>query len=147
MEFLDTSDLRDEKIVLYKVRTANENKERGWVPAYYFDIYLTDGTKIGYCDLRVGHNEETHIGGNIGYGIEKDYRGNGYAARAVELLKVLAKKHNMEYLIIACKPDNIASYKTIEKSGGKFLELKEIPEGHELRTITGEYEKIYRIDL
>ena len=73
--FCDVSDLKTEEIFLRLVKTGEAKPEKQWVPAYYFDICLTDGTKIGYCDLRVGHNEKTYIGGNIGYGIDEPYRG------------------------------------------------------------------------
>ena len=96
-EFLDVSDLRDGEILLRLERTGEAQPEKHWVPGYYFDICLPDGTKIGYCDLRVGYTDKTCIGGNIGYGIDEPYRGNHFAAKACGLLFRLAKKHQMEY--------------------------------------------------
>ena len=64
--FLDTSGLRDEAICLRLDHTSEARPDIRWLPAYYFDICLPDGTKVGTCDLRVGHNEKTYIGGNIG---------------------------------------------------------------------------------
>ncbi len=44
-------------------RTAEENKEKGYVPAYYFTICLRDNSQeIGSCDLRIGYNDNTYYG-------------------------------------------------------------------------------------
>ncbi len=84
--FFDTDDLRDQEIFLKLERTARAQPEKRWLPAYHFAICLPDGTKIGRCDLRIGHNDKTYIGGNIGYAIDEMYRGHRYAARACRLL-------------------------------------------------------------
>lgn len=145
--FFDTSFLKDEEISLVLERTAAANPERGWVPAYYFAIRNKDGVKIGECDLRVGHNENTYYGGNIGYSINEEYRGHHYAGKACLLLFELAKRHNMDYLIISCDPDNVASRKTCEYAGGKLSEIAELPEGNDMRS-NGETEKcIYKFIL
>lgn len=145
--FFDTSFLKDEEISLVLERTAAANPERGWVPAYYFAIRNKDGAKIGECDLRVGHNENTYYGGNIGYSINEEYRGHHYAGKACLLLFELAKLHNLDYLIISCDPDNVASRKTCEYAGGKLSEIAELPEGNDMRS-NGETEKcIYKFML
>ena len=145
--FFDTSFLKSEEISLVLERTAAANPERGWVPAYYFAIRNKDGAKIGECDLRVGHNENTYYGGNIGYSINEEYRGHHYAGKACLLLFELAKRHNMDYLIISCDPDNFASRKTCEYAGGKLSEIAELPEGNDMRS-NGETEKcIYKFIL
>ena len=145
--FFDTSFLKDEEISLVLERTAAANPERGWVPAYYFAICNKDGAKIGECDLRVGHNENTYYGGNIGYSINEEYRGHHYAGKSCLLLFELAKRHNMDYLIISCDPDNFASRKTCEYAGCKLSEIAELPEGNDMRS-NGETEKcIYKFML
>ena len=98
--FFNTDDLYNTEIALKLVKTTDENKEKNYVPAYHFDICFLDGTIIGGCDLRVGHNKNTYYGGNIGYHISEEFRGHGYAKKASELLFTLARKHNMEYVII-----------------------------------------------
>ena len=85
-EFYDTEDLRDGELQLRLIKTAQEQPEKRWLPAYYFDICLLSGEKVGNCDLRIGHNDKTYIGGNIGYGIDEAYRGHRYAAKACRLL-------------------------------------------------------------
>ena len=145
--FYDTSDLRTEEIFLRLDRTCDAQPEKQWVPAYYFDICLPDGTKIGYCDLRLGYNEKLYIGGNIGYGIDEPYRGHHYAAKACALLFDLARKHGMKYLIITCQPDNFASARTCELAGGIYQETADIPEDHNMYDEGYRKVKIYRFDL
>ena len=130
--FLDIKDLKDKEIYLKLNKTSDANIEKQFVSAYHFDICLLDDTTIGKCDLRVGHNNKTYIGGNIGYGIDEQYRGHHYAAKACKLLFKLARKHNMEYLIITCDPSNIASSKTCEMLKGKYIEIIDIPKDNEM---------------
>ena len=69
--FFGVEDLKTDEIFLKLTKTCEEQPEKRWLPAYYLDICLVDGTTIGKCDLRIGHNDKTYIGGNIGYGILK----------------------------------------------------------------------------
>lgn len=145
--FYGTSDLRDGEIFLRLTRTCGAQLEKRWLPAYYFDICLLSGEKIGYCDLRIGHNDKTYIGGNIGYGIDAPHRGHHYAAKTCRLLFQLAKKHGMDHLFITCAPENIASAKTCEAAGGTFIEIAEIPEDNEMYAEGHRWNKIYRFLL
>ncbi len=100
---------------------------------------------IGQIDIRIGHNSNTFYGGNIGYGVDVDYRGNGYASKAVRLLLEVAKMHHMEKLIITCNPENTASRKTAEKAGATLLKIVDLPEDNDMYK-TGERQKcIYEI--
>ena len=60
--FYNTDDLKDNEIYLHLRKTCDEQPEKQWLPAYYFDICLLDGTKVGACDLRIGHNANTYLG-------------------------------------------------------------------------------------
>ena len=108
---------------------------------------MANETVIGYCDLRIGHNEKTYIGGNIGYGIKGEYRGHHYAAKACELLFKQAKKHSMDYLIITCDPENIASSRICEIAGGKFLEIATVPKDNEMYAEGKREVKIFKFDI
>lgn len=131
--FFDTIDLRDQEIYLELYKTADENKEKGYVPAYYFKIIrFTGDIEVGKCDLRIGYNDNIKYGGNIGYEVYESYKGNHYASKACKLLFILAKRHNMEKIIITCSPENIASQKTCEYSGTKFIDIINVPEWHEM---------------
>lgn len=125
--FLDTAFLKSDELELQLERTAEGNPEKNWVPAYYFNICLPDGTPVGKCDLRIGHNEKLYIGGNIGYRIEEPYRGHHYAAKACKLLFELARKHDLGYVYITCNVNNTASAKTCEYAGGKLIATEPVP--------------------
>lgn len=145
--FLDTEFLQNQEIKLKLVKTANADPDREWLPAYYFKICGLDGTEYGDCDLRIGHNHNTYYGGNIGYSIEKPFRGHHYAGKACFLLFELAKQHQMDYIIITCNPDNFASQKTCEYAGGSLLEVVDLPEDNDMY-LEGERQKcIYRFEL
>lgn len=145
--FYDVTDLKDEEIFLRLVKTCDEQPEKRWLPAYYFDICLLEGTKIGHCDLRIGHNDKTYIGGNIGYRIDEPYRGHHYAAKACALLFKQAKKHNMDYLIITCIPTNAASSRTCQIAGGEYVEIADIPEDNEMYSEGKRQVMVYRFAL
>ena len=147
-EFLDTTFLENDEIKLVLEKTANGDAAKNWLPAYYFVICNKDGEKMGYCDLRIGHNENVYYGGNIGYRIHEKFRGNHYAGKACLLLFELARKHGMDYLIITCVPENTASAKTCEYAGGKLIETAELPEYNDMRIEEGKtHVHIYKINL
>ena len=131
--FFNTDDLNDGEVYLKLNRTAEENIEKGYVPAYHFEITrVIDNVGLGWCDLRVGHNDNTYYGGNIGYEVYEDYRGHHYAGKACILLFNLAKKHNLETVIITCSPENTASRKTCEFAGGILEKIVDVPEWHDM---------------
>ena len=146
--FLDTSFLENDEFRLCLQKTVDGNAEKEWLPAYHFAICDKQGREMGVCDLRIGHNLNVYYGGNIGYRIYEKYRGRHYAGKACLLLFELAKKHNMEYLIITCNPDNYASRKTCEYAGCHLVEIVRLPEDNDMRIEDGETEKcIYRIEI
>lgn len=139
--------LENNEIKLILEETLQEDKEKGYVPACRFAICDKKGQKIGICDLRMGHNENTYYGGNIGYEVEEPYRGHHYAGKACKLLLQLAKSFQMGYVRITCSPDNTASQKTCEYAGGVLEGIVELPKGHELRIAGRTKSCLYRIDL
>lgn len=145
--FYGVDDLKDAEIFLKLKKTCDADPEKDWVPAYYFDICLLNGAVIGYCDLRIAHNHKTYVGGNIGYGIQEEYRGHHYAAKACKLLFHQARKHGMDYVIITCVPENIASARTCEIAGGVYLETADIPKDNEMYQEGKRRVKIYKCYL
>ena len=140
-------DLCDGEILLKLVRSSDGQPERKYMPSYCFNICLADGTYAGYCDFRVGHNENTYYGGNIGYTIIEEHRGHHYAAKALRLLLSLAKKHELEYILVTCEPENTASAKTCLAAGGRLLETAAIPETNDMYQKGRRYVNVYRFDL
>lgn len=141
MEFLNTDFLAGDEVKLILDHTAEGNPEKNWVPAYHFNICTSDGKKMGKCDLRVGYTEGLYFGGHIGYRIDPEFRGHHYAAKACELLFLLARKHDMDYVYITCNPENAASRKTCEYLHGELLEIVELSEDNEMRVEDGETHK------
>ncbi len=114
---------------------------------FFYTIILKDiGRRIGYCDIRTSHEDELLFYGNIGYRIDKRYRGHSYAYKASLLLLKVAKKLNMDYLFITCSPENIASDKTIQKLNATYINTLSVPIWHPLFE-SEKVKKIYRIDL
>ncbi len=130
--FYGTGKMDDGVVRLICYRKSNADEKRGYLPAYHFRITLCSGQEIGFCDLRVGQNINTFYGGNIGYSISPEYRCKGYATRTVRLLCDLAKWDGMNYVLITTTPENLASRRVIEKSGGIFLDERDIPRDHEM---------------
>lgn len=146
--FFDTSFLKNHEIQLILEKTVEADPAKNWLPAYHFGICGLDGTRMGTCDLRIGHNQSVYYGGNIGYRVEEPYRGNHYAGKACLLLFQLARRHGMEYVIITCDPDNLPSRKTCEWLGGELVEIAELPEDNDMRVEKGEtHECIYQFRL
>ncbi|GAE29385.1 GNAT family N-acetyltransferase [Alkalihalobacillus hemicellulosilyticus] len=139
--FLDFDVIKGEEIDLHLIKTVPGNKDKNWVPAYHFNITLSDSFKpIGNIDIRIGYNDNLYYGGHIGYSVHEANRGNHYAAKAVLLLREVAYAHEMEKLFITCNPDNIASRKTCEYVGANLLKIVDVPEDNDMYQ-RGEKEK------
>lgn len=131
-------------IDLELAKEVEADPEKSWLKTNHYHIKLNDEV-IGKIDLRLGHNEKTYYGGNVGYFIEPAYRGHGYAAKACLALIEIAK-NTMDYLIITCNPDNYASKKTCEKVGD-LIEHVYLPEDNDMY-LEGEREKLrYKVIL
>ncbi|MBO2516260.1 MAG: tagatose-bisphosphate aldolase [Clostridiales bacterium] len=128
-------------------RLAQGDPARRFLPAYHFDICYPDGTAIGNCDLRVGHNGKTYLGGNIGYTVFPPCRGHHYAAKACRILFGFAKEHGMKYIIITCFPENTPSRRTLEGLNGKMLEIAPLPEDNEMYREGHREVCVFRFDL
>ena len=123
--------------------------EKGYVPAYWFDIRQVGRPQnIGRVDLRIGNTRHLIMyGGHIGYSINAEYRGHHYAARACNLIKPVALDHGLKTLWITCNPDNIASRRTCEILGCELVEIVDLPEDTNMYQ-DGERQKCrYRWDL
>ncbi|MCB0719061.1 MAG: GNAT family N-acetyltransferase [Bacteroidetes bacterium] len=132
----------EHELVLRLVRRLSAKAGSAKVPAYDFDIVIQElDAAVGTIVLRVGVHEDLLLfNGHIGYFVNADCRGHGFAERAVRLLLPFAARLGMEYVIITCNPDNIPSRRTCEKLGCELLEIVDIPPDHDLYGI-GETKK------
>lgn len=142
IEFIDFKDLIDNEISLHCYRTSPEDVTRNWVPSYFFAIMLLD-KQIGYIDIRIGYTEGLYYGGNIGYSIDEDYRGRGFALRACKLISNVARAHKMRAINISNEYSNHSSKRVCEKLGAKFLRTVRLPLDNDMRKEGHEYENIF----
>ncbi|WP_238885497.1 GNAT family N-acetyltransferase [Clostridium sp. YIM B02551] len=121
-EFKNFDYLTDGEIDLIIENKIPANEEKGYVPTYKYIITLHNSKySIGKIDLRIGNNENSYYGGNIGYEIYEDYRGNGYASKACAIIKQVATSHGMNKLIRTC-----------EKAGLSLKEIVDLPSYNEM---------------
>ncbi len=133
-------DLEDGEIKLACYHVTSDN--------YIYKIILKKTREhIGFCDLRTGHTPSLYYLGNIGYRVFPQYRGHCYAYKASLLLFTLARKLNMDYVLITVSPENIPSIRTCEKLGGKYIETVDVPQWHSLYQNNERVKLIYRYDL
>lgn len=95
----------------------------GNVPFYgCFLFFHNTEIRIGEITLRLGdiNNKDIYYDSNIGYGINSEYRGKGYAGRACNLIKKVAIIENLTELSITCNVENAASIRVLEKIGAKY---------------------------
>jgi predicted acetyltransferase len=119
--------LVDGELRLDVVERSPADPERGWVPAYKFRIVVGDQA-VGRVDLRLGATDfMIRYAGQVGYGIDVGFRGHRYAARALRLLKEVARVHGFGDLWITCNPDNLASRRTCELAGAELVEIVDLP--------------------
>ena len=92
--------------------------ECGILDSYVFDLFLKNSrTRIGYVSVRLGESPHLYYLGHIGYRIQPDFRGNGSAGQACELILPLLRRISKSNLVITTDPDNIPSVRTCEKLG------------------------------
>ena len=128
--FIGLPELSDGEI--YLVCTAKNPGDAGkkLVPGYVFAI-CRGGEKIGDINLRIGYTDGLYFGGQIGYGIDEQHRGRGYAGRACRLLLSVAKAYHMQKLLITNDIANTASRRVCEKLGARLIRSARLPEWHD----------------
>lgn len=115
---------------------------------FFYDIALhnTD-TIIGDINYEDKYRD-VDIMGNIGYCIRKEYRGNHYARKALELLKKILSDRGKEKLIISIEKNNEPSKKTALAFGASLICYRQVPKNHVLYNSTYNNEvMIYIYDL
>ena len=107
---------------------------KGYVPCYRFKVARHgDPQKVGEVRLRVGSSQATPslmTSGHIGYEINEDARGHGFAARACVLIGEVAVAHGLRPVLITCDPTNLASKRTCERIGAVLVGTYDVPPDH-----------------
>jgi RimJ/RimL family protein N-acetyltransferase len=136
-DFIELPELTDGVIHLVCTAKKPANAEKKYVPAYDFAV-CKGSEKVGEINLRIGYSGfgpdecSLYYGGQIGYGINEKYRGNGYAVRACRMLAPVAKAHGMAKLLITNNHTNTASRRVCEKLGARLVRVARLPEWHDL---------------
>ena len=146
--FLDPGKLVDDELELVLVKKIPANDERSVVPYYEFEMKnMQTRETMGNIRLRIGYNERIHYGGQIGYDVKEEFRGQRFAARACKLLLPFAKRNGLTELWLTCDPENKPSRRTVERLGAQLVEVVDLPE-HNEQYQRGERQKCrYKIDL
>jgi len=105
--------------------------EKKYVPSYEFEI-RAGGAQVGGISLRVGYTDSLYYGGQIGYHVDEEYRGRGYAGKACRLLIPVMKAHGMEKVLITNNTSNLPSRRVCEKLGARLVRAARLPEWHDL---------------
>lgn len=95
---------------------------------YLFYLYRHRTRKyVGYVSLRLGESPSLYYLGHIGYRIEQEYRGHGYAGRACRLMLPLMRQHGLRSVVITTDVDNLPSRKTCEALGCTLERIAPVP--------------------
>lgn len=145
-DFITLPELSDGEISLVCVKKSPAEPERNWVPGYGF-VVSKGAELIGHISLRIGYTEGLYFGGNIGYEINEEYRGRGYAGRACRLLIPVAKAHGMKTLRISNNVNNLASRRVCEKLGARLIRTARLPEWTDMYKEGNRYENLFDWDI
>lgn len=118
-----------EEVTLRFIRVVPGEPLRGMVPYYHFRILAVDGEDVGHINFRVGDSEHVRLcAGHIGFEIAEGFRGRGYALQACRAIAPFIRSV-CGAVTITCDPDNIASSRTIERLGARFVDEILVPVG------------------
>jgi len=90
-------------------------------PFYCWDIILkSNNVDVGNISFRIGKNYHSAYNDSIGYEVDEEYKGYHYALLACQAVLKVVQYHKMEKINLTYDYDNVASYKTIEKTWSKI---------------------------
>lgn len=115
----------------------------GRVPSYQFWMLLrhAEGDPHGPPPLRIAGGLSLRVGrtasielhyGHVGYHVYPAARGHRYAYRSCRLALPILRAHGVRTAWITCDPENVASRRTIERLGGRYVETVDVPPGDPL---------------
>ena len=144
--FLDLPKLADGEVELACTAKNPAIPEKKYVPSYEFEIRV-NGVHAGEIGLRIGYTDGLYYGGQIGYGVDAPYRGNGYAGMACRALIPVMRAHGMTKVLITNNHANFASRRVCEKLGARLIRVAELPEWHDLYQEGQRFENIFEWDI
>lgn len=119
------------------------------VPAYHFRmVHAVTREELGTINLRVGSTRHIEMfAGHVGYSVHAPHRGHRYPARSLRLLLRLARRLRLDPLWITCDPENLASRRTLEIAGARFVEVVDVPEDCVIAQSGHRQKRRYRLTL
>ncbi len=97
-------------------------------PYFHFAICV-DNYIVGAINFRLTKNKRiVEYYGHLGFEVVERYRGYGLAYKGCQLVAPYIQALGYRRVIITCHPSNIASRKTIEKLGAKFITYRDFPQ-------------------
>ena len=146
-KFFRPGTLVDGDLELVLVKTTPADPVKGYSPGYAFKMRHPGGVRtMGLIRLRIDSAAKLRYPGHIGYEVRKRYRGHRYAARAACLILQLASKHGLTTVWLTVDPKNIASQKTCDIIGARYVETVRLPKTHEMYTQGARYRRRYRLE-
>ena len=110
-----------------------------------YDLLL-DGQKAGTCELRPETTWATRLSGQVAYTVYPPYRGRRLALIALRLLCGQAAEMGLSSLTVTCRPDNLASRRTLELAGAVLEAVETVPPEHPLYASNVREVCVYRIE-
>lgn len=131
--FFDPGPLSDGVIDVMLKEREPANPQHSYVPQYHFWITLHGSAdRAGALRLRVGTPKQLFFPGHIGYEVDPAHRGRHFAERSCRLILPVVSAHHLSSVVLTCRPDNLASRRTMERLGAKLLGQFEVPPTHEM---------------
>lgn len=116
-----------------------DKKEKGLIvgqPVSFHYWAVDEGKFIGEFQLRTEFTDKVMLDiGSIGYAVRVSEWGKGYGTEILRQGLEIAKKHEMERVLLTINDKNTASIHVCEKLGGKLgdvIEAENEAEGHHL---------------
>ena len=109
------------KLIGIEFLCIQEKAQCGYTSYEYLIREISGGKAVGNCCLRTGDGLASV--GNLGYAVDVDFRGRGYATEAAELLLCEAKALGLSEITAVCRADNLPSRRICEKIGGAAAEI------------------------
>lgn len=98
-------------------------------------LFLIDDDEIiGAANIRHNLNDRLKkVGGHVGYGIRKKYRGKGFGNKLLKKSLDYLSRIGVQEALITCDQDNEVSVAVIKYNGGEEIEPSTLDDGKVIR--------------
>lgn len=108
---------------------VEDGSQPGFRPTNTYFV-MDDALLVGIINLRYELSEKMlETDGHIGYSIQPQYRGKGYASEALRQALQKMKRKGLQRILLTCDVDNRASARVIEKCGGVLDDIRRDDQG------------------